>query len=146
MRHIVICGLPGSTIFSAIFHKRHNFRENVSELKMIVLIFSTSFIWNISHCKESSARSYHKSTYVFLKNALYCFHDLMKLYFLDRFSINIRMSISNKSGKWKPTCFMRMDGRTERKEMTKLIVAFGNFVNAPKGSLRSLSFISSAIN
>ena len=38
MRHI-ICGLYGSTIFS---QKWHNFRENIIEHKMCVLIFSTT--------------------------------------------------------------------------------------------------------
>ena len=30
MRHIAICGLPGSTAFSALSHKRHDFREKKS--------------------------------------------------------------------------------------------------------------------
>jgi len=30
---------------------------------------------------------------------------------------------------WEPTCSVRTDGRTD---MAKLIVAFRNFVNAPK--------------
>jgi hypothetical protein len=39
MRHIVICVLPRSTIFSTLSHKRHDFRKNVTEHKMCVLIF-----------------------------------------------------------------------------------------------------------
>jgi len=27
MRHIVICGLPHSTVFSTLSHKRHDFRQ-----------------------------------------------------------------------------------------------------------------------
>jgi hypothetical protein len=27
MRHIIICGLPGSTVFSKLFHKQHDFRK-----------------------------------------------------------------------------------------------------------------------
>jgi len=45
IRYIVICGLPGSTVFTTLFHKRHDFRKRkVIENKMCVLIFSTSFV------------------------------------------------------------------------------------------------------
>jgi hypothetical protein len=37
--------------------------------------------------------------------------------------------ISSKSVQWEPSCFMRTDGRTD---MTKLMVAFRYFANAPK--------------
>jgi hypothetical protein len=45
MRHIVICGLPGSTVFFHIFHKRHDFRKKkVVEHKVCVVIFSKTFV------------------------------------------------------------------------------------------------------
>jgi hypothetical protein len=44
MLHIVICGLPRSTTFSTLSHKRHDFRKTVIEYKMCVLIFSTAFV------------------------------------------------------------------------------------------------------
>jgi hypothetical protein len=37
----VICGLSGSTVFSAFSHKRHDSRKTFTEHKMCVLIFST---------------------------------------------------------------------------------------------------------
>jgi len=49
MRHIVICGLSDSTtyIFFTLSHKRHDFRKKkVTEHKMYVLIFSTTFVWS----------------------------------------------------------------------------------------------------
>ena len=43
MRHIVICGLPGSTLFFHIISKTPRFsKKKVSECKMCVLIFSTT--------------------------------------------------------------------------------------------------------
>ena len=50
--------------FSTLPHKRHDFRRGGGfvEHKMYVLIFSTTFVWNISQCKENSARCHHKCT------------------------------------------------------------------------------------
>jgi hypothetical protein len=42
------------------------FGKNVIEYKMCVLIFSTTFIWNISHSKKNSLRYYHKCVNVFM--------------------------------------------------------------------------------
>jgi hypothetical protein len=42
-RHIVICGVAGSATFSVFSHKRPDFRGKVTEHKMCVLIFSTTF-------------------------------------------------------------------------------------------------------
>jgi len=39
--------------------------------------------------------------------------------------------ISRKSAQWEPSCYTWTDGRTD---MTKLIVALGNFANASKKS------------
>jgi hypothetical protein len=44
-----------------------------------------------------------------------------------------KYQISSKSVQWQPSCSMRADGRTDvRTDITKLTVAFRNFVNAPK--------------
>jgi len=44
MRHTVICGLSGSTIFFHMSHKQRDSRKKIIENKMCVLIFSTIFI------------------------------------------------------------------------------------------------------
>ena len=59
-------------------------------------------------------------------------------------TVKIRMSISKKIRQVGADVF-QANGRTDRKEMTKLIVALGNFANASKESFRPLSAISSAI-
>jgi hypothetical protein len=45
MRHIVICGLPGSTTFFHIISQKVGFsKKKVTEYKMCVLTFSTTFV------------------------------------------------------------------------------------------------------
>jgi cytochrome c oxidase assembly protein Cox11 len=57
--YIVICDLSGSYhIFPTLSHKRRDLRKKVTEHKMCVLTFSTTFVSNISHSKKSSARYY----------------------------------------------------------------------------------------
>jgi hypothetical protein len=44
MRHIVICVLPDSTIFSTLSHERHDLKKKITEYKMRCFISSTTFI------------------------------------------------------------------------------------------------------
>jgi len=53
----------------------------------------------------------------------------MKLEFLDRFSKITQISNFMKTVEWEPSGSIRTDGQID---MTKLIVAFQNFENAPK--------------
>jgi hypothetical protein len=46
--------------FSTLSHKRHDSRKNVTERKMCISIFSTTFVQNISHSKNNLARYCHK--------------------------------------------------------------------------------------
>jgi len=39
-------------------HKPHDLQKTLSEHKMCVLIFSTTFVWNISHSKKKSGKYY----------------------------------------------------------------------------------------
>ena len=80
-----------------------------------------------------------------------CLHVLYPLFFSDFnktwiFSIDFRKLLkylmSRKFVQWEPSCSMRKDGRTDRRiDMTKLIVAFHNFVSAPKTDTSSMSLI-----
>jgi hypothetical protein len=44
MRHIVVCGLPSSTIFLNIFSHTRRFWTKAFELEMCVVTFSTNFV------------------------------------------------------------------------------------------------------
>jgi hypothetical protein len=55
----------------------------------------------------------------------------MKIEFLDRFKKKLKHQISCKFVQWETSCSMRTDVQTD---ITKLVVAFRNFVNALKMS------------
>ena len=67
MRHIVICAPPPVLqIFLTLSHKRPDFRKDVTEHKMCVSIFSTTFVWNFSQYKKNEARYDQKRISVFV--------------------------------------------------------------------------------
>ena len=57
---------PATQHFSTLSHKRHDFRNKVTEHKMCVLIFSTTFVRNIFHSKKNWARYDRKCILVFV--------------------------------------------------------------------------------
>jgi hypothetical protein len=87
---------------------------------MCVLILSTIFVWDISHSKKNWA-GYDK------KNVYWSCPILTKLEFSGQFSKNPQISNLMK---------IRPVGdefhADERTDMTKLIITFRNFANAPK--------------
>ena len=97
---------------------------------MCVLIFSkTFFFWNLSHSKKNWARYDQKCVLVFIWSTCCSCQILMK----HEFSPHIFEKRSSNFMKIRPVGaeLFRSDGQTG---MTKLIVAFRNFANAPKTS------------
>jgi hypothetical protein len=62
MRRIIYstAACPAQPYFPTLSHNRRDFRENVIEHRIFVLIFSTIFVWNTSHSKNNSATDCHK--------------------------------------------------------------------------------------
>ena len=124
MRHIVICGLPGSKIFFHIISWMVRFSIKKFEHKTCVLVFSTTFAWNISYSVNNWTRNDKNVYWVRIKSDFnetwILFKDFRKIF---------KYKISWKSFQWKPSCSMRTNRRTN---MTKLIVAFLNSANALK--------------
>ena len=104
-------------------------KKKVTELKMCVMIFSTTFVQNISHSKNWE-RYDHKCLLVFIKKSPLFLSDLNEtLIFSTYFRKTLKYTISWKSVQREPKCSMWTDRRAD---MTKLTVAFRNFANAPK--------------
>ena len=59
---------PAVSYFSALWY---NFREKITNHKMCVLIFSSTFDWTISHSKKNWARCFHKCVALFVKYPLF---------------------------------------------------------------------------
>ena len=83
MHHFVICGPPRPTIFSTLSHERRDFlkKKMLLNIKKCDLIFSTTFVWNISHSKSNWARCDQKPLLALLWSTLYSCSTLMKLEF-----------------------------------------------------------------
>jgi hypothetical protein len=110
--------------------------KKVIQHETCILIFSTAFLWNISHSEKNSARYYHKFTWVFMQSTLYSCQICNETWiFIADFRKRLKCQISWKFNQRQPKCSMRKDGRTDRQtDVTKLTVAFRNFANAPKNT------------
>jgi len=133
MHYIVICGLPVSKIFFHIFSKIARLSKKVIEHKICILILSTTFARNISHCKKKWARYGQNCKLVSMWSACYFLSDFNETWnFFDRFSESTQISNFMNIRPVGTELFhsdRRTDGETD---IAKLIVAFCNFANAPK--------------
>ena len=123
---------PALPYFSTLYHKRYDFLggKKFIEHKMCVLIFSTTFVWNISHSKKKKARYYHKCSQVFKKSTHYSCQILMKSEFSQqtfKISTNLKFHENPSSESRVVPC-----GRRDRQTWRSLMVAFRNFEHAPK--------------
>ena len=111
--YTVIYELSGCTKFSQS-QKRHDFLGvgEVIEHKMCVLIFSTTFVGNISHSAKNSARYCHKFTHVFRQSARYSCQILKnRRHFFRKI---LKYQTLRKFVQWEPNCSMRTE--TDRQQ------------------------------
>jgi len=67
MCHIVICGLPGTTVYFQTISQTERFpNKKFTEYKMCVVILSRIFVLNIYHAKKKCARYVQKRILVFM--------------------------------------------------------------------------------
>jgi len=117
---------PDLQYFSIFSRKLHYFRRKHHWTQNVCFVSCTTSGWNISHSKKKWARYDQKCLEVFKLSTRYSFPILIKLVI----SWQIFEKCSNNEI-YRPVAaeVFHTDGRTE---MTKLIVAFRNFANAPK--------------
>ena len=117
---------PHFLITGTIFEKKN-------EHSICVLIFSTTFVWNISHSKKKWARYDQKYVYIGLhvKCPLFLsdFNETWTFWTDFRKTLNIKFHENPFSGS-RVVAYGQTDGRRDR--IRNLIVAFLNFTNAPK--------------
>jgi hypothetical protein len=124
---------------STLSHKRHDFRKRKKLLKIKYLFFSPQLLSEIFLILGKIQRD---AVINLCRPSCRVLFILVKFYwklsFVDRFSKNAQMSNFMKIRSMGAELFhlnWRNDGRTDgEKDMTKLIVAFRSFANAPKES------------
>ena len=129
--YIVTCGLFGSTAFSTLYHKRYHFLiKKMVEHKMCVEIFSTNFVWDISHATEELTEIWPKHIYwSSCKVHVILVRFQSKLNFLDRLAKKIRYQNLVKIRPVEAELF-HADRRTDRHDEAN--GRFSRPTNAPK--------------
>jgi hypothetical protein len=92
--------------------------------------FLTTSVWNISHCKKTSASCYRTCTQVFIRSIHYSRQILKKLEFTRQIFESNQYQISWKFVQRKPSCNMRTDGWAEGHDKAKCRLS--PFLKVPK--------------
>ena len=117
--------------FSTLSHKRYDLRKIVTEHKMCVLIFPTTFNWDIFHSNKNSARYCHKcKKRLHVKYPLFLSDINGNWYLLNRFTKKAQLSYFIKTRPWG-TQFHADEWTGGETNVRKPIIAFHNFANAP---------------
>ena len=122
---------PALQYFATLSHKRYHFQKKVIEHNMYVLIFSTTFGCNISHCKKNCAKYDKKCILVYMPSTCYSCSIFMKFQFSQHIfekCSNTKFHENPSGGSHTIPC-RETDRQTH---MTKLTVTFHNFLNTPK--------------
>jgi len=126
---------PDVQYFSTFSYKGHDSKEKRINIKCTFFIFCTTFDPNISNSQNNSARCDHTCILVFMYSTCCSCQILIKLEFSQQFSEKYSNVKLNEILSSRVVPRGRTDGSTDgQRDMTKLIVAFRNFVKAPKSN------------
>ena len=139
-RHIVICSLPGSTVFLTLSHNRTIFAKDVTE-HMCSVCSDLLYDFLLKYILRGTEREMMYIG-VHVKYRHPC-PILTKLHFRDRFSKNTRISNFTKNYQVGDE-LLHAEGQTD---MSKQTVPLRNFANTPKHEYKKiLVLIISIIN
>jgi hypothetical protein len=136
---IVTC--PDIQYFSALSHKRHDFRKKVTEHKMCVSIFYATFVLNIFHSKKNWARCDQKTILVLMESTRYSWQIYFKYEICQQiFEQYWNKKFHENSLNLEPSCCVRKERHAEAKSH------FRNFANAPPPPSKKLRNCTMAMN
>jgi hypothetical protein len=99
--------------FSKLSHKQHYFWENLLKLKR-VLVFSTTFVSNVSHSKKTRMILWSVYIGLHVKYLLLLSDSNKTCIFRQTFENFSYTKISLKCVQWERSCFICTDGRTQK--------------------------------
>jgi hypothetical protein len=112
--------------------------KDFTEHKMRVLIFYTTSVRKISHTKKKLSEIWSKMYMdLHIKYPLFLSGFNGIWIFSTDFRKILKHKVSWKSVQWELSCFTRTDGQAD---ITKLIVAFRNFADAPENRRQSRNY------
>ena len=83
--------------FCPLFHKRRDFRRNVYDHKMCVLIVSTTYTWNIYYCKKIQPDIINVYRYLRKVSLSFCYILIKLEFFQQIFKKCLHIKMSSKS-------------------------------------------------
>ena len=114
--------------FTTLCHKQQDIQRNVSEWKICVLIFCTTFVWKISLSKNNWVQCYRKRSRSKCKVPIILFRFELNLNFQDKVLKNTQISNLMKVPS-VGTELSHVDGRMEgRMDITKLFAISRTFL------------------
>jgi len=113
MCHIVFCGLPGSTVFFPRYLKKTRFKKKILNIKRVFwfslqLLSETLLI--LRRCQRDTINKVSSSS---RKLLVILVGFQCNFNFIGIFSKILKCQISLKSFHWGPSCFMRVNRRTD---------------------------------
>ena len=115
MHHIVIYGLSGSTIFSTLFHKQHDFQKKSYWMQLIDFFYK--FAWKSVFIVRKIEWDMIKNVYWFQVKYPLFLSNFNESWISTDFRKILKFHISQKCIWWEPSCYMWTDRHINRHDI-----------------------------